>query len=123
MGDPSKPIRKWMRYPMKAPVFFWWKDENGKQLECEGTSRDISETGAFVFALNCPPVGVDVKFRIVVAAPFGVAGAVNMEFEGHVLRVNQTNTDGEKSGFAVLNHIPRSTGREESKVAVNPSGN
>jgi hypothetical protein len=45
------PTRKSMRYPVKARVSFWWKDEDGNQRQGEGISRDISET-AFESALE-----------------------------------------------------------------------
>ena len=53
-----------MRFPLETPVAFWWTDENGNRQQGEGSSRDINERGAFVFAATCPPVGSSVELRI-----------------------------------------------------------
>ncbi len=66
MARSERPTRKSRRYPVGAAVSFWWKEE-GSQHQGEGTSRDISETGAFVLTPACPPVGADVGLRIVFA--------------------------------------------------------
>ena len=101
MGSSGNPTRKSMRYPLRASVLFSWKDENGNQCQGEGTSRDISETGAFVLTLGCPPLGADVALRIVLAAPPDAMKMLRMEVDGWVLRVEQATAAG-SSGFAVL---------------------
>jgi hypothetical protein len=101
-GGSGRPARKSMRYPVQGRVSFWWKDEHANQRQGEGTSRDISETGTFVFALACPPVGVDVELRIFLVALPNTTRALRMELEGQVLRVEQTATGMGSSGFAVL---------------------
>jgi hypothetical protein len=112
-----------MRYPVEAPVLFWWKDENGNQRQGEGTSRDVSETGAFVFAQGCPPVGGVVQLRIFVVAPLDATRVLNMGFEGRVLRVDQSTPGRGKSGFAVLSHVASLRESHESIGKGNPKGN
>jgi hypothetical protein len=90
-----------MRYPVTVPVSFSWKDENGNQYQDEGTSRDVSETGTFVFALACPPAGADVTVRIFLEALPGATKILRVEVYGRVLRVEQATAAG-SSGFAVL---------------------
>jgi hypothetical protein len=90
-----------MRYPVRAPVSFSWNDENGNPCEGQGTSRDVSETGAFVFAPACPPAGAHVKLGIVLVELPGPTKIVRMEVDGRVLRVEQSTAAG-SSGFAVL---------------------
>jgi hypothetical protein len=109
-----------MRYPVKAPVSFRWKDENGNQRQGEGTSRDVSETGTFVFAPGCPPVGADVALKIFLVAMPGATKMVRVEVDGRVLRVEQA-TAAASSGFAVLTKdaILRENG---SPCEGNPSG-
>jgi hypothetical protein len=112
-----------MRYPVETRVSFWWEDEDGNQRQGEGTSRDISETGAFVFAPGCPPVGADVKLRIFIVPAPHTTRVLNMEFEGQVLRVEQTTPGGGKSGFAVWGHVAILRENDESIGKGNPSGN
>ena len=100
----DRETRKTMRYPIQERVSFWWRDENGNRRQDEGTSRDVSEKGTFVFALHCPPVGADVRLRILILAPLDAARILDMEFKGRVLRVEQCTPGGGKGGFAILSH-------------------
>jgi hypothetical protein len=115
--------RKIMRYPIQARVSFSWKDENGNRRQDQGTSRDVSEKGTFVLAPRCPPVGVDVRLRMLILAPLDAARILNMEFKGRVLRVEQTTPGGGKDGFAVLGHAAIVRENNESTEEENPSGN
>lgn len=107
-----------MRYPMTAPASFSWKDESGNQCKGEGTSRDVSETGAFIFAFTCPPAGADVTLRIVL-----VAKALRVEVDGRVLRVEQGTGAVGNGGFAVLTSDAILRESEESTSEENPSAN
>jgi hypothetical protein len=123
VGVLRNPTRKSMRYPVKAPVSFWWKDENGNQCQGEGTSRDVSETGTFVFAPGCPPVGADIALRIfLVALPGATTRIVRMEVDGRVLRVEQATAAG-RCGFAVLTKDAILRENVESTREENPSSN
>jgi hypothetical protein len=44
MWDSGRPARKSMRYAVKAPVSFCWKDAEGHEREGERSSRDVRET-------------------------------------------------------------------------------
>ena len=101
VGSSGNPTRKSMRYPVRAPVSFSWNDENGNRCQSEGTSRDVSETGAFVFAPACPAAGAHVKLRIVLVELPGPTKIARVEVDGRVLRVEQSTAAG-SSGFAVL---------------------
>ncbi|MFY9530043.1 MAG: PilZ domain-containing protein [Candidatus Acidiferrales bacterium] len=111
-----------MRYPVQGRVSFWWKDEDGKQRQGEGTSRDISETGTFVSALACPPVGADVELRIFLVALPNATRAPRIELEGQVLRVEQTAEGMGSSGFAVLTQDAILRENDESTGEGNPGG-
>lgn len=89
-----------MRFPLQIPVVFWWTDERGQRQRGEGRSRDISEQGAFVYAPDSPPFGASVRLKIAEGLP-EIAGALRIEFEGHVVRVEQPGVEEENSGFAV----------------------
>lgn len=95
------PARKNMRYPVAAPVLFRWKDAEGNEIRGKGTSRDISETGAFVLTAISPPRDADIELRISFASRPNATTAVRMKLGGRVLRVEQ-NTGGTGIGFAVL---------------------
>ena len=104
-----------MRYPLEAKVSFHWKDKDGIRRQGEGTSRDLSETGTFVFAPACPPVGSDVELKISFAALPSAASALRMELEGRVLRVEQTTAGKGSGGFAVATN--EATLRESDESA------
>ena len=98
----ERPARKNMRYPVQARVSFWWKDERGEMRQGEGISRDISVSGAFVFASDCPPVGTEIGLRIFLAPVPEVTKSLRVKVEGRVLRVDPI-TEGERGGgFAIL---------------------
>jgi PilZ domain len=89
-----------MRYPVKVQVFFSWHDGEGHRCQGEGTSRDMSETGAFVLASACPPPGANLELRVCLTALPDLSRSLNVEFEGRVLRTVQNPTGD--VGFAVF---------------------
>jgi hypothetical protein len=91
-----------MRYPVAAPVLFRWKDAEGNERKGKGTSRDISETGAFVLTRVSPPRGADIELRISFVSLPNATTAVRMKLGGQVLRVEQTTAGKGLGGFAVL---------------------
>jgi PilZ domain len=90
-----------LRLPIQTPVTFWWKNGNGKPLQGEGRSRDVSEHGAFVFAPSCPPVGANVVLTIALEGVPDGTGPLPLEVEGEVLRVEQPPTWTGTWGFAI----------------------
>ena len=118
MCGSERPARKKMRFPVVAPVFFRWKDANGNEHRGEGTSRDISETGAFVLTAVSPPLGVDIELRITLVGLLKAMTAGRMELGGRILRVEQTAAGRGIGGFAVLTQevifleLDESTGEE-----------
>lgn len=100
----AKVPRATIRFPLEAPVAFRWTDENGNRQQGEGSSRDISERGAFVFAAACPPVGSNVELRIPLE---GLPDATGIDLEGCVVRVEQARPGKRSSGFAVFRDLLR----------------
>jgi PilZ domain len=94
----AKVPRATIRFPLEAPVAFRWTDENGTRQQGEGSSRDISEHGAFVFAAACPPVGSNVELRIPLE---GLPDATGIDVQGSVIRVERPAEGIGSSGFAV----------------------
>ena len=102
MCGSERPQRKGMRFPVGAPVFFRWKDADGNDHRGEGTSRDISQTGAFVLTAVSPPLGADIELRISLVGLLKTTTARRLELGGRVLRVEQTAAGTGIGGFAVL---------------------
>jgi hypothetical protein len=96
--------RTTIRFPLQASVVFWWRDETGTCRQGEGHSRDVSESGAFVIAVDCPPPGASVGLRMFVEAFPDGTRAMRMEVEGRVLRVEPSVAGTEYRGFAVLSN-------------------
>ena len=96
-------IRKTIRFPLQVPVVFWWADENGTPRRDEGRTRDISESGVFVFAVTCPSLGVSVGLKISLEAIPDSIEIILLEIDGRVVRIEKSDVAGDRSiGFAVL---------------------
>ena len=91
-----------MRFPVGAPVFFRWKDADGNERHGKGTSRNISETGAFVLGTVSPPLGADIELRISLVGLKKATTGGRMELDGRVVRVEQAAAGRGIGGFAVL---------------------
>jgi len=90
-----------MRYPVKTRVDFWWRHQD-RNCAGSGTSRDVSEKGAFVLAPACPPLGTDVGLTFFLPKLSKTIAAVRMEVEGKVIRVEEEEGSEKRGGFAVL---------------------
>jgi len=91
--------RKVTRYPVRAFVFFTWRETRGPRLRGEGVTRDISASGAYVFSSARPPLNAVLQVEILLPRPSG-RGAALIKGKMVVLRVDgETGARGE-SGFA-----------------------
>ena len=106
-----------MRYPVKARVDFWWRSDD-QNCAGSGTSRDVSEKGAFVLAPACPPIGADVGLTFFLPKLSKTIAAVRMEVEGKVIRVQGECAEQKHAGFAVLTTaaILRNNGKTNGKT-------
>jgi len=93
--------RKAIRFPLEAPISFWWMD-SGVVKRSEGRTRDVSERGAFVFASTCPPRGIQIGFKLYLPAVPGSEHKTRLEADGQVIRVKQLRGRKECEGFAIL---------------------
>jgi hypothetical protein len=66
-----------------------------------GTSRDISECGAFVFARSIPPVGATVSLWIGFRGALATSRLRRLEVSGKVVRGEVHWERSEPCGFAV----------------------
>lgn len=94
-------MRQVTRFPVDAPIVFWWVD-NGVVRRCEGRTRDISEAGAFVYATTCPVPGSEIGFKIFLPIVPGFEHKTRVEADGKVLRVEQAQVRRGCTGFAIL---------------------
>jgi hypothetical protein len=92
--------RKSIRFHLQTEVFFSWRDEDGKPQQGQGSVRDISEEGTFVFAAICPPVGTTVGLRMNLEGLSNAKESIPIEYQGQVVRVERPN-DETANGFAV----------------------
>jgi hypothetical protein len=93
--------RKAIRFPLEAPISFWWMD-SGVVKRSEGKTRDVSEGGAFVLASTCPPPGIQIGFKLYLPALPGSKRKTRLEADGQVIRVKHLRGRKECEGFAIL---------------------
>ena len=46
---------------VSADAYYAWQDREGRYFKGTGSTRDISNRGAFIQALSTPPVGSDIS--------------------------------------------------------------
>jgi len=119
VGGFERSARSARRYPVRAAVFYSWKDANGAEHRGEGSSRDISETGAFVVTAVCPPLGADIVLVISVVALRNITTTEPVHLDGRVLRVEQVAAGKGLGGFAVLTSEVIFPGQKESTDGEN----
>ena len=90
-------LRKAKRYPLSAPVSFWWERADGILQEGRGTTLDISSLGVFIVAALSPPSGVHLEVEVSLPAASGAPKSVQLHGEGKVAHVGRR---GSESGFA-----------------------
>jgi hypothetical protein len=92
-------LRKTSRYPLNLGVTFQWTDEDQDYFG-NGSTRDISAAGMFVFSEDCPPY--DARLNCEVTAPRSrSAGSLQIKTSGRVVRVEGSES-GTPRGFAVF---------------------
>ncbi len=78
---------------------FWWTD-TGIEKRSEGRTHDISERGAFVLTHTCPPLGMQIGFRVFLPVLLALSPK-RVEAVGEVLRVEQAGGLEGRDGFAI----------------------
>ena len=98
--EPEVNRRNDPRFPLCVPAKFFWKDKLGEEHKGDGTTRDVSSSGAFIFTRLSPPPGAAVTVNI--SLPKISADAVGMRIRalGNVLRVEASVRGQGRSGFA-----------------------
>jgi PilZ domain len=91
----SMELRNRVRYRLAADAVFAWHGSQGNRLLGEGTTRDISVSGAFIFTRMCPPIGATLELEIFLSRAGGSARTVEIKAAATVIRVeHQPNCEG-----------------------------
>lgn len=86
---------------MKAPTIFRWKKPRSDHLQGEGTTRDISAAGVYVFTATCPPVNSTVQMEVLLPALHSAAQTqINAKMK--VQRVDHDIEGKGRSGFSAV---------------------
>jgi len=108
MGDdePKREVRRHIRYPVHTAVTFKWSSLDGTEYRGKGSSRDISEGGAYIVTRVCPPLRSTIGIIIRFVALSGVARPFILEFTGRVVRIEPLLHSKQHWGFAVASKQP-----------------
>jgi len=92
-----------MRYPLRAAISFWWRDEDGSNRRGRGWTRNVSEEGALIATRDCPAQGDQVV--LVLQIPAGrspvPASTFRMDMKAEVVRLLLDSSGRKIQGFAV----------------------
>jgi hypothetical protein len=111
--SPRNEGRNGPRHSVRAPVLFWWKDEEKVHQYGAGWTRDVNGHGLFVIADRFPPLRSGVKLTINFAALPARPANLRMEVAGQVVRIE----NGSK-GFGVLARTTLLTWKNKSLTGV-----
>ena len=94
--------RRSVRFELQMPVICQWKDQQGRQYETGGFSRDIGAAGVFVLSSVSPREETDVTLKVLLPALGGTpSGGLQLQSEGKVVRIEAA------TGFAVCCEFER----------------
>lgn len=77
---------------------------NGASESGDGLTRDIDQTGAYIYTRELPPVGARVQMDIMLPTLSGRGAGAHLTGEGLVLRIEPRSEEmpsSPESGFAV----------------------
>lgn len=76
-----------VRYQLRLPVIFHWKDNNGTEHAGGGFTCDVALDGALIFSSRCPTMGADIRIEVLIPAPDNSGAEIRVECVGNVTRV------------------------------------
>jgi len=100
-GETAAPVRRHIRYPLRASASFKWLGLDGVERSGKGSSRDISEGGAYIVTRNCPPHRGSVELAIRFSSLRGLPRSYRLEMRGRVVRIEPLLHSKESWGFAL----------------------
>jgi hypothetical protein len=89
-------LRRFKRYRLNQPAFFGWERADEIWQQSQGTTRDISNCGVFVYAEILPAPGEHLKVGVHLPSVDGTHQSVHLCGEGTVVHVMEVG----RSGFA-----------------------
>lgn len=104
--------RENIRFRLGASVVFSWESSQGKRLKGEGSTRDLSVEGAYLYTSTCPPVNAIILVDVLLPRLHRTAPALMIHTEARVLRIEHPLGDSGRSGFAVKSGIRQRSGFE-----------
>jgi hypothetical protein len=93
--------RKVFRYAIVATATFAWQDEGGSLQRSEGITRDISGSGAFIYAAVGPTEQGPARIEFELPPLEEGKTQLRVRVKARVVRVERDPADPVHSGFAV----------------------
>ena len=93
--------RKVFRYSIVATATIEWQDESGMPQRCEGITRDMSGSGAFIYAAVGPTEHVPARIEFELPPLEERKATLRVRVKARVVRVERDPADPVHSGFAV----------------------
>ena len=93
--------RKAFRYAIVATAAFVWQHERGIQQRSEGITRDMSDSGAFIYAAVGPTEQVPARVEFALPPIEEGKAPLRVRVKARVVRVERDPADPVHSGFAV----------------------
>jgi hypothetical protein len=91
--------RTQIRFSLRAPVHFLWKNRDGVVQHGDGFTRDISSRAAYVYTESQPPTDAEIDIDIVLAWLSEEHSSLHMSGKAKVIRVEATTTDEHSGAF------------------------
>ena len=95
--------RSHLRFDLRAPVAYTWKDKEGIRQDSSGITRDVSEKGVFIIAHSTPPMGASIRFEV--SFLYRDHSQIRMRARGRVLRVESNGEAKTEHGFATATNM------------------
>ena len=93
--------RKIVRYRLDLPVAYMWRELSGECVHGAGFTRDISASGMFVVAADCPPSAAQVWCEVMLPASYSRDSVRRLRAAGPVARTANSRGDEHLSGFVI----------------------
>jgi PilZ domain len=94
--------RSHLRFDLRAPVAYTWKDEEGIHQD-SGITRDVSQSGLFIIARSAPPMGASIRFEV--SFLYRDQSQIKMRARGRILRVESNDEATPEPGFATATNM------------------
>lgn len=94
--------RKQIRFALRAPVHFRWKDKDGIGHKGQGFTRDISSQGVYIYSESQPPSETEIYIEVLFSSLLEDHSPVQMSAGAKVIRVEPISIDERTGGFVAV---------------------